>query len=172
MGGERNVGEQLLAEHLLALVDVHVDEALAGRRELDVGVGEFGQAQQLQRFAEREEVVDLQLQRVGEMRQVGLAVVGRRGDLLEHAGERVGRDRGSAMPRPAPGAAASRPARLRLGALGHQRVDLLDQLAEFGVEAVARMGQRNGDLGGDAAGIGGEHQDAVGTSAPPPRCCA
>ena len=26
------------------------------------------------------------------MGQVGLAVVGRRGDLLEHAGERVGRD--------------------------------------------------------------------------------
>ena len=87
-----NVRQHLVAEHLLALVDVHVDEALAERRQLDVGVLELGEAQQLQGLAEREQVVDLELQRVGEMRQVGVAVIGRRGDLLEHAGERVGRD--------------------------------------------------------------------------------
>ena len=39
-----------------------------------------------------EEFVDRQLKAVGERRQVGVAVVGRRGDLLDHAGQRIGRD--------------------------------------------------------------------------------
>ena len=131
------------------------------RRELDVAVGEFGQLQQLQRFAEREEIVDLELQRVGEMRQVGLAVVGRGGDLLEHAGERVGRDQRQREAEAGAGRDGFAAGRLGLGALGHQRVDLVDELAEFGVEAVARMGQGNGDLGRDAARVGGQHEDAV-----------
>ncbi len=51
--------------------------------------------------------------------------------------------------------------RLRLRALGHQRVDLLHEIAEIGVEPVARMRQRVGDLRGDAAGMGGQHENAV-----------
>ena len=83
--------QHLVAEHLLALVDVHIDKALAERRQLDVGVLELRQAQQLQGLAERKQVVDFELQQVGEMRQVRLSVIGRRGDLLEHAGQRIGR---------------------------------------------------------------------------------
>ena len=137
------LARDLLAEQLLALVDVHVDEALAERRQLDVGVVEFGQVQELQRLAEREQIVDLELQRVGEMRQVGLAVVGRRGDLLEHAGERVGRNarQGEAEPVAAAGFARRRLGRLR--PLGHQRVDLVDQVAELRVEPIARMRERD-----------------------------
>ena len=82
--------QHLVANHFFALVDVHIDEALAERRELDVRVLEFRQAQQLQGLAERKQVVNLELQRVGEMRQIRLSVVGRSGDLFEHAGERVG----------------------------------------------------------------------------------
>ena len=159
--GERNVGEQLVAEQLLALVDVHVDEALADRRELDVAFGEFGQLQQLQGFAEREEIVDLELQRVGQMRQVGLAVVGRAGDLLEHAGERVGRDQRQREAEAGAGRDGFAAGRLGLGALGHQRVDPVDELAKFGVEAVARLGKGNGDVGRDAPRIRRQHQHAI-----------
>ena len=44
---------------------------------------------------------------------------------------------------------------------GHQRVDVVHQLAESRVEPVARMRQVDLDLGRDPAGVGGEHQDAV-----------
>ena len=116
---------------------------------------------QLQGFAEREEIVDLELQRVGEMGQVGLAVVGRGGDFLEHAGERVGRDQRQRQAEAGAGRGSFAAGGLGLGALGHQRVDLVDQLAKFGVEAVARLGKRNGDLGRDPAGVRGEDEDAV-----------
>ena len=91
------------------------------------------------------------------------AVVGRGGDLLEHAGERVGRDerqRKAEAHRRGRGFARGWLRRNR--ALGHQRVDLLDQRAEFGLETVARVRKVDRDLGGDAAGIGRQHEDAVG----------
>src|SRR4029077_18352836 len=81
MGGEGNVRQRLVAEHLLALVDVHVDELPAERRQLDVARLELRQAQQLQGLAEREQFVDLQGERVREMRQVGLSVIGSSGDF-------------------------------------------------------------------------------------------
>ena len=95
------------------------------------------------------------------MRQVGASIIGRRGDFLEHAGERVGRDARQRHAEAHAGHAAFAPGRLRIGALGHQRIDLVDELAEFRIEPVARMEQRNPDFRGDAAGIRGEHQDAV-----------
>src|ERR1700733_2647774 len=61
VGGEGNLRQHLVAEHLLALVDVHVDEPPAERRQLDVALLEFRQAQQLQSFAEREQIVDFEL---------------------------------------------------------------------------------------------------------------
>ncbi len=64
------------------VVDVHFDEALAERRQLDVGLLEVGQLQELQRFAEWEQIVNLEAERVGEMGQIGLAIVWRSGDLL------------------------------------------------------------------------------------------
>ncbi len=53
------------------------------------------------------------------------------------------------------------PGRLRLGALGHQRVDAVDELAEIRVEAVARLGKRNGDFGRDPSRIRRQHEHAV-----------
>jgi len=58
---------------------------------------------------------------------------------------------------PTPG---NRPS-LRRVALGHARVDVVHQLAEARVLAVAWLRQVDPDLAHDAAGIGGEHQDAV-----------
>ena len=45
--------------------------------------------------------------------------------------------------------------------LGHAGIDAVDELPECRVEPIARMRQVDLDLGGDTAGIGGEHQDAV-----------
>ena len=64
------------------------------------------------------------------------------------------------MEMPVPGKAPSR-AGLPAGSRGHPRVDVVDQLAERRIEAVARLRQVDRDLGHDAAGIGGEDQDAV-----------
>ncbi len=66
----------------------------------------------------------------------------------------------SGRERARPAAAGLRRLR-RIGALGHQRVDAVDHGAERRIEPVARMGNGVGDLGGDAAGIGRQHQDAV-----------
>ena len=97
------------------------------------------------------------------MRQVRLAVVGWGGDLLEHAGERVGRDARQRQTEASRRRRGFPRRRLRrVGALGHQRVDSLDEVAEFGVQPIARLRERNRDLGGDAAGIGRQHENPVG----------
>ena len=57
-------------------------------------------------------------------------------------------------------ALAGRPA-IGLGTGGHPGVDLVDEAAEVGVEAVAGMRQVDPDLGHDAAGIGGEDEEPV-----------
>ena len=107
--------------------------------QLDVAFLKLGEAQQLQRFGDGEEFVDLHLQAVGERRQIGAAIVGIGGDLLDHAGERIGRDlrqrHGDAEARE-----SSLPAwRRGLRPFGHQRIDLVDELAELGIEPIARM---------------------------------
>ena len=51
--------------------------------------------------------------------------------------------------------------RPRLRALRHAGIDAVDELPEGRIETIARMRQVDLDLGGDAAGIGREHQDAV-----------
>ena len=79
---------------------------------------------------------------------------------------------GSDMPRPRRPRRRLAPGQLRLGPLRHQRVDLLDELAELGIEAIARMRQRDRDLGRDPARIGGRARGCGRTSAPLPRCCA
>ena len=119
------LASSLLAQQLLALVDIHIDETLPERGELDVGLFEVHELEDLQRFAEREEVVDLEAEQVRQMGQVRLAVVGRRGDLFEHAGQRVGRHVGQGKGEPC-GCRLRHPG--GLGPLGHQRVDLVDQV--------------------------------------------
>ena len=117
--------------------------------------------QQLQRFAEREEIVDLELQRVGEMGQVGLAVVGRGGDLLEHAGERVGRDQRQRQAEAGAGRDGFAAGRLGLGALGHQRVDLSTSWRNSGSRRSRGWGRGTAMSAAMRPGIGREHEDAV-----------
>src|ERR1700689_587036 len=136
MGGEGNVRQHLVAERLLALIDVHVDEPPAKRRELDVALLELRQAQQLQGLAEREQFVDFELQRIGEMRQVRLSVVGRSGDLLEHAGERVGRYTWKGEPKADRRRGFARCRFRRIRSLRHQGVDLVDQGAEIVIQPI------------------------------------
>ena len=70
--------------------------------------------------------------------------------------------RGSASPRPTAVAASRVAGFVGVRPLGHQRVDLVDQGAEIVVQPIARMGKGDRDLGGDAAGIGRQHENAVG----------
>ena len=51
--------------------------------------------------------------------------------------------------------------RFRLGALCHARIDAVDELPERRIETIARVWQIDLDLGGDPAGIGRKHQNAV-----------
>ena len=96
------------------------------------------------------------------MRQVGAPVIGRPGQLVEHAGDRIGRDAWQRHAKAHAGHGAFAPRRLGFGTLGHQRIDLVDELAEFGVEAIARLNERDPYFRGDAAGIRRKDQDAVG----------
>ncbi|SPW32451.1 Uncharacterised protein [Edwardsiella tarda] len=43
----------------------------------------------------------------------------------------------------------------------HLGVDLIHQMAESGIEAVARVAEGDGDLGDDLPGMRGEQQDAI-----------
>ena len=81
--------------------------------------------------------------------------------LLDHAGDGVGGHARQRHAKPEAGEGAVAAGCHRRRALGHQRVDAVDHLAELGIEPVARMLHRHGDLGGDAARIGGQHDDAV-----------
>src|ERR1700733_3079601 len=130
MGGEGNVRQHLVAHHFFALVDIHIDEALTERRQLDIGILEFRQAQQLQGLTEREQFVDFKLQRVGEMRQVGLSVIGRSGDFFEHSGERVCRNARQREPKPKRRRGFARRRLRRVRPLRPQGVHLVHQGAE------------------------------------------
>ncbi len=95
------------------------------------------------------------------MRQVRLSVVGRSGDLLEHAGERIGRYAGKSEPKADRRSGFARRRLRRVRPLGHQRVDLVNERAEIVVQPITRVGERDRDLGGDSAGIGREHENSV-----------
>ncbi len=62
----------------------------------------------------------------------------------------------------APAAVAGRRGRGCRVPLGHHPVDLVDQLVELRGPAAARPGQRVAHVGADPAGVGAQHQDAVG----------
>ena len=76
--GQRHVGDKVLGEEVLAVLQVALGEAAAGWGELDVALRDLGEAQQLQCLGDREEVVDLEVQLLGQRRQVGAAVRSRR----------------------------------------------------------------------------------------------
>ena len=127
--------------------------------------------EQLQRFDHREQLVHVQVFLVGELRQIGAAVIGRLGQPLDQAREllhgRVGQTMADAD-------------RLRLGAASpvaarhrrQQRVDLIDDLPERRAFPIARPRQRHPDLGGDAARDRCRRSGCGRPSRPPPRYCA
>ncbi len=150
----------MVAEQFFTRVGFHVGEAGTGRRQRDCAVGDLGEAQQLQRFGDGEKIVDLHRQAVSQLRQRRLAVVGRGVDFFDHAGDGVGGEPRQRHAETEPGEGTV--ARRRFdGALGHQRIDLVDELAEFRIETIARMLQCDADLRCDAAGVRRQHDDAI-----------
>ena len=95
------------------------------------------------------------------MRQVGLTVVRRAAISSSMPASELVETSGSARPSPAPCADSFAAGRLRLGALRHQRVDLVDELAKLRVEPVARLGKRDRDFRRDPSGVRRQHQHAV-----------
>ena len=161
MGGQRDVAHQRAREDFLALVQILFGEPLAHVGELDVAAFQLGEPQHLQRFRDREEFVDFQLQIGGQIGQVRPAVIGRGRDGLDEAGDQVGGDT-----RQMRADAAARKAFLALGGVlgapgGHLDIDVFDHGDEGRVLAIARLAQVDLDLRDDAARIGREQQHAV-----------
>ena len=94
----------------------------------------------MQRFGEVEQLVGLHLQPVGQHGQIGPAVERLGGQGFQQAGHLVGGDGIQHHADAGAGYAGIRGG-LRFGAPGHVGVDAVDQLAEGGVEAVARVRQ-------------------------------
>jgi hypothetical protein len=157
----RTAGEDVRGGELLAVGgDLDVRTVDPGEREHDGGVGQ------------RQQVVDLEGEVVGDLREAVPAAAG--GEDFEQPGQPARADVGQ---RRVDGGRHG-PARLswrgRRGGRGLERVDggLLttgedavdgvDQGLEPGPVPVARAGQLDGELGPDAAGVGGQHEDAVG----------
>ena len=128
-------------------------EALAGIRQHQIAFAQLGEPQQLQGFAEVEDLVGLELQVAGENRQVGMPVIGRPRQRLDQARQHVGRN---VVEDHADAGALDALDRRRSGfrALRHAGIDAVDELPECRIETIARMRQVDLDLGGDAAGIG------------------
>ena len=157
----RSVGPgTLLGEQLLAGVGFELGKARARRRQHQIAFAQLGKPQQLQRFAEMKYLVGFELQAAGENRQIGVPVIGWSCQRLDQTRQHVGRN----MVQDHADAGAENAfdrQRLRFGALGHAGIDAVDQLPEGRIEPVARVRQVDLDLGGDATGIGREHQNAV-----------
>ncbi len=99
------------------------------------------------------------------MRQVGAAGKRRLAQRLDQAGKLLNRGAREAIADPAvgrAGVAPRAPSDRALRRRGEQTIDLIDDLAESGRCPVARPCQRVRNVGADAAGVGAEHDDAVG----------
>ena len=92
VGGQRHEAQQVIGEQPLACLRIGIGEGPGGRGEPDVALLDLGEAQELQRLGIGEELVDLELQAAGELRQVGTPVIGRGSQRLDQAGHQVGAD--------------------------------------------------------------------------------
>ena len=88
--GQRHVGQQVAGKDALALIALGVAKRAAGVGELQVAAFELGEAQHLQGLGHRKQLVDFHLQIGGDFRQIGHAVVGRRGHRFDQARQFVG----------------------------------------------------------------------------------
>ena len=168
---QRHVRAQRRGEQLLALVGVGLDERAARLGQLDVAFLQHGEPQQLQRLAQRQQLVGLELQRCRQRRQVGAPVVRRAGQGLHQAGHQVGADaRAAAAPTlahrrrrracgSAPGAPRSSARRCRPPSGGRP--------GPGGCADAARATCISARPGPDWTRTPGCGR----TSAPPPRCC-
>ena len=160
MGRQRHLAHQGARENFLALIKFAVGKTPAHMGELDVAAFDIGQPQKLHGLGDGEQFVHFQFLLISDVGQVGLAVIGRRRQGLDQAGNLVGRD----MHQRQGDAGGAR----RLGLAHplhppgrHFHVNLIDIILEFRRGAVARLRQVDGDFRTDPAGIGREQQHPV-----------
>src|SRR5271165_2697908 len=139
VGGQRHVLQQRLGKDLLAGQHVRLGVRPAEGRQLDVAAADMGEAEQLQCLDQREQLVHDEVFLVGEVGQIGAAMVRRLRQILDQTRELLDRGIGQAKadtdrfgfcptPPVAPG-------------LGRQEcVDLVDDLAKTGALGGARAG--------------------------------
>ena len=153
-------------EYFLAVLDAGAreDPAMAGQRQ--PLAAEPGEAEQHQRVDEGEQVVHLEAQVVGQVGQVGRAVMPAKQDLGQARYAVHRRLRQPGIPECAAAAAAGAgPGRGRSGRavlLGHHPVDPVDELLELRGAPAAWPGQRIAHVGLDPAGVGAQDEDPVG----------
>src|SRR4029077_20566177 len=89
---DRPVVDEVLGEQFLAVIGCEMGKTHAAVRQHQVTLAQLGKVQQLQRFAEMEYLVRLELQMAGENRQVGVPVIRRSRQVLDQARKLVGGD--------------------------------------------------------------------------------
>src|SRR5260221_8134283 len=162
MGGERDVADELVAEDHFAALDIGLGVGAAGNGQLDVAALDIGEAENVQRLDQRQQLVGVEAEAVLDRRQGGPAGIRALGTRLDGAGQLLDRRNRQAIgdaDRLGLGAALAAGAGGRRGELD---VDLIDDLTEARAAPVARTHQRHRDLGTDDAGIAAENGDAVG----------
>ncbi len=84
----------LREKSFLRVLHIAFGKSARARGEQDVAAGEIGEAQMLNHFDDGKEFFVTHLQFLRNDRQVGLAVIGWLGDLLDEARDLVGRNIG------------------------------------------------------------------------------
>ncbi len=113
MGRQRYVIQQMAQENPLAFIEVGLGERQSVLGELQVASLQLGEAQHLQGFRHREQLVDLHLKVRGDFRQIGGPVEGSRRHRLHQTASRLDDTCGSWLPIPKPGKRSCRPGRRR-----------------------------------------------------------
>ncbi len=160
MGDQGHIGQKVLGEQLLALVDVGLGVAAPVGRQANQPPVDLCEAHQLQGFGDGQQLIDFEVGQLGQAAQLGLAFVGRGGHRLDQAGQGVGGDvgQGHADAHAREIAVADR---LGRAAHGHAGVDVVHKGAERWIQSLARLRHVDLDLGDHPTRIGREHQDSV-----------
>ena len=89
MGRQRHIGQQMAHEDPLALIERGWANAMPSSVSFRVAALEFGEAQHLQCFRHRKQLVDLHLQIRGDFGQIRLAIERRGRDRLHQARQQI-----------------------------------------------------------------------------------
>ena len=166
---QQHVLERRLAEELLLLQNLRLRKLPALRRDHDISLADLQEAQNLRSFHNRQQVVDLERQLVGQLVNVGAALLIAQIDHnLQQSGDaaRTGMRQHLVMHLPL---VANLPAVHQLGnrrrhhiRLGQHFVDVVHQLRKRRALAVPRMRQRHLEVRAHMSRIPAQHDNAIG----------